>query len=217
MKENIDLFFEKDLEPAEREALASIIRKLKRVCFTNGKDEENLSLTVYPRLLVSDNKDWIAYDSEMFVNQIHFRFESILDEDKPKTTCKREPVHYISYPQSRRSERVTYRPRIARYAKYSDYARLFWPSRDTAKKALEELREVIDLYGFATVADLFDIAEMTGESTKAEEDENYGWRDLTNAKVYHYFLYDEKRCVYVLSLPLPVDIGRRVNNHDYER
>ena len=211
MKENIDLFFEKDLEPEDRKALASIIRKLKKVVFTDDEDKDGMSLTVYPGLLITDKKDYIAYDSEMFFNQIHFRFESILDEDKPEF---KEPVHYIPYPRPR-IKHVTYRPYMG-YTKYSDYERLCWPSRGTAEKALEELRKVIDLYGYATVADLFDIAEMTDKSTK--EDASYGWRDLTNAKAYPNFLYDdEKRRAYTLKLPFPVDIGRRVNDHDSER
>jgi hypothetical protein len=73
-------------------------------------------------------------------------------------------------------------------------------SRSEAEEALNHLISLRDLRGVATVGDLCDLVGIS----KTYMDENWGWRDLRNARVVH------TRSGYVLDLPKPEDV--RVND-----
>ena len=66
-------------------------------------------------------------------------------------------------------------------------------SKADAEEVLERLDELIDQYGIATVADLF---ELVGQSGNGYTDRNYGW---TNLKSADYFR--ERHGDYRLKLP----------------
>lgn len=72
-------------------------------------------------------------------------------------------------------------------------------SRSEAEEALNHLISICDLRGVATEGDLYDLAGIS----KSYMCENWGWRDLRNARVVH------APSGYVLDLPKPEDI--RVN------
>ena len=73
-------------------------------------------------------------------------------------------------------------------------------SRNEAEEVLDRLISICDLRGVVTVGDLYDLVGIS----KTYMCENWGWRDLRNARVAH------TRSGYVLDLPKPEDI--RVND-----
>lgn len=52
-------------------------------------------------------------------------------------------------------------------------------NRAEAEEVLNQMDELIDTYGFASVADLYDLVGITGNYT----DNKYGWTDIRNAGV----------------------------------
>lgn len=58
------------------------------------------------------------------------------------------------------------------------YDDIILDSRGEAEEVLDRLGELIDAYGMASVADLYDLVGVTGNYT----DNNYGWDNLNDAK-----------------------------------
>ena len=88
--------------------------------------------------------------------------------DKGKTTSPSEPVK-----------------------KRLDYRDLTFNTKGDAEEVLSALEELISMYGKASVADLFDLADMECEYT----DNRYGWKSLASASTY------QTRDGYMLRLP----------------
>ena len=78
-----------------------------------------------------------------------------------------------------------------------DYEDIVFESRGEAELVREQMLEIIDHYGFVTVADMYDMADLSAPYTAA----NYGWANIRSAEVIHV------RDGYVLKLPkaMPVD------------
>ena len=72
-----------------------------------------------------------------------------------------------------------------------DYGDIVFKYRGEAEAALSQLRDVIEDYGFVTVADLFDMVEQTAPHTA----NRYGWTNLNSADVIRV------RDGYVIKLP----------------
>lgn len=69
-------------------------------------------------------------------------------------------------------------------------------TRDDAEKALDKLRHIVDVYGYATMSDLHYLAYFKD----FEADDNRGWKDLTKAETFR------TRDGYRLRLGKPVRI-----------
>lgn len=106
-----------------------------------------------------------------------------------------EAIDAILYPggdgrsSSRRADKVSYgryyernrreEPRRTQYNTYN-YDELIFDTRADAEVVLSQLEElVLSKYGVASVADLYDLAGVTGTFT----DNNYGWMDLRSARI----------------------------------
>ena len=72
-----------------------------------------------------------------------------------------------------------------------NYEDIILESRGEAEEVLERMREMIDTYDQASVADLYDLVGITGNYT----DNKYGWTNLTNAEPIRV------RDGYMLKLP----------------
>ena len=100
------------------------------------------------------------------------------------------------------------------YRNYSDRSGGYQPSRDTrssgrfdyedigfttrgeAEAAFMQLEDVIDKYGYATVADLYDMADLTAPYTS----NRYGWTSMRNATIA------STRDGYVIKMPRAMPI-----------
>lgn len=78
-----------------------------------------------------------------------------------------------------------------------DYGDLSFPTRGDAVAVLDEMNNCISKYGFVTVADMYDIADVTHPYTSAK----YGWTNLSSAEI-KYSMGE-----YVIKLPKarPID------------
>lgn len=78
-----------------------------------------------------------------------------------------------------------------------DYDDLKFYSRGDAEAVLEQMEEIIDRYGFVTVADMYDMADLTAPYTASK----YGWTNIRNAEPVRV------RDGYILKLPkaMPID------------
>lgn len=103
-------------------------------------------------------------------------------------------VSYRSYYDDRRDDR-----REERYATRGrfDYEDIVFDSRGEAEAVRRQMFDVIDRYGFVTVADMYDMAGITPPYTS----NNYGWVNIRSAEAIRV------RDGYVLKLPKasPID------------
>lgn len=96
-------------------------------------------------------------------------------------------------PRRRSNKKVSYRD--AYYRKNVD--NILFDSRETAENVLEASKEIINEYGFVTVADMYDLAGLDAPYTG----QKYGWMDLKEAKIIRV------RQGYELVLPEIIPIG----------
>lgn len=101
-------------------------------------------------------------------------------------------VSYSSYSSDRRDDRRT-STRSTRY----DWDDIILDSRGEAEEVLDQLNELIDSYGVASVADLYDLVGLTVQYTE----NRYGWTSIRNADIINV------REGYLLKLPRPKPIG----------
>ena len=106
-----------------------------------------------------------------------------------------ERVSYRNYydRNNSRGARVETRPMSQRYS-YDD---LLFDSKGEAEDVLGHMYDLIDQYGTASIADLYDLVGVTGNYT----DNKYGWMDLKGSRV------TRTRDGYLLKLPvaMPLD------------
>lgn len=79
-----------------------------------------------------------------------------------------------------------------------DYDDIIFENRGDAEMVLSTMEDMIDRYGFVSVADFYDLAEVTNPNYMANK---YGWVDVRNASIVR------NRNGYVIKLPraLPLD------------
>lgn len=78
-----------------------------------------------------------------------------------------------------------------------DFDNLVYLSRGEAEEVRDNLVELIDTYGQATVADLYDLSGITSEYT----DHKYGWDELGTTRVRRI------SSGYIIILPKPILLG----------
>ena len=86
-----------------------------------------------------------------------------------------------------------------RARRYHDFSEIELESRDEAYLVIDRLGDLIEEYGLATVADLYDLCGITTEYT----DENWGW---TSSR---YMSVVRSRHGYMLQLPKPDHVNAR--------
>lgn len=112
----------------------------------------------------------------MFVNAVKDSVEMLVfgSTGRAKSTSTR--ADYVSYrsfsDRDRRDESSVSR------AKHYSYDDIVLEYREEAEIVLSRMDELIDTYGYASVADLYDLIGKTGAYT----DNNYGWSNLRNAE-----------------------------------
>lgn len=88
-----------------------------------------------------------------------------------------------------RDDRRYNEPRVNRNR--FDYDDLIFDSRGEAEAVLDQMEELIDRYHVVTVADMYDMADMTAPYTSNK----YGWTNLRNAEIVRV------RDGYIIKLP----------------
>lgn len=117
----------------------------------------------------------------------------------PKPTAPRTSAGTYSY-RSCYDNRAPFREsgRNESRTTETNYKDIVFATRDDAEKVIENLIDIIDQYGQATVADLCDLADISCEWTA----NNFGWTNLATASVIR------DRAGYILNLPTARSLKR---------
>lgn len=92
--------------------------------------------------------------------------------------------HYIPYnKQNTYSYTSTYSSYLNNRRKYKTEDDVVFKTRSEAEKVLDTLNDTIEMYGYTTIGDLFDAADVEYYSNPYYINENYGWRNLKDALV----------------------------------
>lgn len=105
-------------------------------------------------------------------------------------------VSYRDYYDDKRSSRRD-DDRRSRALRYS-YDDLTFDCREDAEEVLSSMDDIIEQYDVVTVADLFDLAGVSGNGYT---DQNYGWTNLSAASVMR-----TRTNEYIIKLPRPCSI-----------
>lgn len=103
-------------------------------------------------------------------------------------------ISYRSYYDDKQEGRHERKPR---YGGRFDYDDLVFDSRAECEAVREQMVDVIDSYGFVTVADMYDMADIPAPYTSSK----YGWTNIRTAETIRV------KDGYVLKLPkaMPID------------
>lgn len=117
-------------------------------------------------------------------------------ESKSRKASSGNRVSYRSYYDDK-NNRSRHSNEDDRARERFDYNDIIFPSRGDAEMVREQMVDLIDRYGFVTVADMYDMADLTSPYTSNK----YGWTNIRNADVVRV------RDGYVLKLPkaMPID------------
>lgn len=108
---------------------------------------------------------------------------------------KKRSGDYVSYRDYSNRDRRD--DRRARTTSRFDYDDLIFETRGDVEAIRDQMDDMIDRYGFVTVADLYDMADLTAPYTSNK----YGWTNIRNAEPVRV------RDGYILKLPkaMPID------------
>ena len=131
--------------------------------------------------------------SEVMKNGTDMLIFSDAEKRKKETPANRYSYrNYYDRPEE--SRRDSYRQQTRSGYSYND---VIFDNRGDAEEVLNRMDELIDKFGIVSVADLYDMAGITGNYT----DNKYGWTDISNAKAVRV------QDGYVLKLPRAMPIG----------
>lgn len=152
---------------------------------------------------ISDIKSYVIFDvlvpaakkaiSDVVTNGIDMMLYGETGKSRKSTNSSR--VSYRSYYDREDRERDRDRSRV-RNTGYS-YDDVILETRGEAEDVINRLEELIDVYGMASVADLYDLVGISGQYT----DNKYGWTDVRNAT--HVRVRDG----YLLKMPRAIPLN----------
>lgn len=185
----------------EEQKNASSERKIEKVVSgnvkTKKKSETSKLRDVFIAEDVSNVKSYIFMD--VLVPAIKNAIVDIVTDGVnmifgTKGKTKAYSSNYVSYRDySRRDDRV----RNVRPSNRFNYDDLIFESRGEAEAVRDQMDAMIERYGFVTIADMYDMADLSAPYTSNK----YGWTNLRNADVVRV------REGYIIKLPraLPID------------
>lgn len=110
---------------------------------------------------------------------------------------KTKPSNSVSYRNYYESPRSSMSSRNEPQRSRFDYDDIVFESRGEAELVREQMVDMIERYGFVTVADMYDMADLTSPYTSNK----YGWTNIRSAEAVRV------RDGYILKLPkaIPID------------
>lgn len=193
----------------EQKAAKQERKKLEKVVRGTPKIKKKSEISKFASAFVPENKtnirDYIVWDVifptikdtvwEIVSNGIHMVLYGETSRGK-KSSLPGSRVNYnsISSGSTRReNDRFSNNNKLKGY----NYDDVYVETRGEAEEVLSQLDSMIETYGYATVADLYDAIGVTGEYTDCK----YGWTNLSTASAIR------TRDGYKFKLPkaLPID------------
>ena len=193
-KPNSHRFKEDSKESAEEKKIEKVVRGTAKV-------KQKSELRKFTDVFISDDasnvKSYILSDvlvpavKKLVSDIVKDGIEMILYGGTGRSGSSRSSnVSYISY--DRFSDRRDGRgPNNIRVRDRFDYGDIIFENRGEAEAVRDQMDDVIARYGFVTVADMYDMADLTAPYTANK----YGWSNIRNAEVVRV------RDGYVLKLP----------------
>lgn len=185
-------------------------KKLEKIISGTAKTKKKSEAKKFAEVFVSEDisrvKDFIFMDvlvpavkkaiSDMVRNGIDMILygESGISKKSNGATSN---ISYRNYYDNaaRSTSRPSYREPLSRST--YNYDDIILETRGEAEAVISQMDEIIATYGFAKVADLYDLVGVTGSYT----DNNYGWTDIRSTQVIR------TRDGYMIKMPraLPID------------
>ncbi len=165
------------------------VRKLTDIFIS--EDARNVKSYIFMDVLVPAIKKAV---SDIVTNGIDMILYG--DNGRSGRNTNSSNVSYRNYYDQRRDDERRYSSTPAARPKYN-YNDITIPTRGEAEEVLLRMDELIDTYGIASVADLYDLVGITGDYT----DNKYGWTNIRSAEVIRV------RDGYMLRLPKALPIN----------
>ena len=167
---------------------------------TKKKSDAHKLLDIFLPEDITSVKSYILYDIlvpavKRFVSD---SVDAILypGGDSPR---KKTATSKFSYAGLYRSEKERRADPPSRVKSGFEYDEIIFESRGDAEAILSAMQDAIDMYGTVSVADLFDLAEVSTTNYAANK---YGWTDIRGAEPYR--LRDGG---YILKLPRAIPLN----------
>ena len=168
--------------PAEEKRVEKVVQgKVK-----TKKNNARKLADVFVHEDMANVKNYVIYDvvvpflKKALYESVTGAFDMILFGGRGGGDRKRSRADRVSYTDysssSRRDDHSYSRNRTNSGYSYDD---LVFETRGEAEAVLSRMDEIMEEYDFVRVADMYDLAGMTGEYT----DNKYGWTNIRNAKV----------------------------------
>ena len=107
--------------------------------------------------------------------------DTFFDEpDNSRQSRDSKPYDYVSYKDRYRD---SYEDRSERSYRISDPNDIIFQSKREAEDVLEKLDETIEVYGWASIGDVFDMCRLRSDNNT---NFRYGWKNLKVARVVEY-------------------------------
>ena len=190
----------------EQKALPLETKKIEKVVSNTAKTKKKSELTKLKDVFIAEDvsnvKTYIVRDVlipaakkavyDIITNGIDMILYGGSGRGKSKSTV--DKVSYRSYYDSPKDRFSSSETKINRGFEYDD---IIFESRGEAEAARIQMNEIIDRYGVVTVADLYDMADLSAPYTSNK----YGWTSVRNVEI------GRVRDGYVLKLSraMPID------------
>lgn len=165
--------------PAERKRVEKVVKGTVK---TKKKSEIHKFTDIFVAEDVGNVKSYLIQDLlipsiKNTILDLIIEGATIIFKGESGRSKKRSSVDYVSYrnyaDRDRRDDQ-----RYSRAKSSYGYDDIILESRGEAEEVLTRMDELIDTYGFVTVADLYDLVGMTCNYT----DNKYGWTNLRTAE-----------------------------------
>lgn len=147
---------------------------------TQKKSEAHKLLDIFLPEDIASVKSYILYD--ILVPAVKRFLSDSVDAilypggDGPKRKTAASKISYAGYYRSERDRRVDPPSRVK---SGFDYDEIIFESRGDVEAIISAMQDAIDMYGTVSVADLFDLAEVSTTNYAANK---YGWSDIRGAE-----------------------------------
>lgn len=169
-------------------------KKVEKVVTGNVRTKKKSDIQKFASIFVPEDvnsvKDYILMDVivPLIKKAISDTVEVILYPGGKKGSSNASKISYREYyDRDRRRDYSTSRVRSG-----YDFDDIIFDTRGEAEQVLSSMDDLIDVYGTVSVADLYDLAGITGRNYT---DNKYGWTDIRTARVVRV------REGYTLELP----------------